>query len=191
MASWDYLADLQINEDDLFYERYNRGRDVKEFSCGDPGLDEFLHDPEEVARYQEDGYGTTTLVYCHGMLVGFFTLSSDALELTYVKSRKLAQQTRARKKEIVHDFPAIKIGRFAVDKRMHGKGIGRHMMRHIVGLALATGSVGVRLLILQAYPTSQAFYQKLGFEFTDEVKRERGRHNRTMFLDLWQVRDVV
>lgn len=191
MADYDYLADAAIAEEDLSFEPYNRNREVKEFDCGEAGLNKFLWDQEEVAEYQESGLGTTTLVYCHGMLVGFFTLNNDALELKYVDAKKMSGQIKRKQKEVIESIPAIKIGRFAVHSRLQKKGIGRFMMRYIVGLALSSDAVAVRLLILEAYPTSQPFYQKLGFQFTEEKKRERGRRNRTMFLDLEALKDVA
>ena len=188
----DYLTDLQVNETDLEFEKYNKSQDVKAFCSGDKGLDDFLHDPAEVAYYQDNGYGTTTLVYWKGQLVAFFTLSFDKLQSHYVSRRKLANKTEYRKEEVTLDLPSVKIGRLAVDKRFQGKGIGGMLIRHIVGKTLATnGDFGVRLLILEAYPTSQGFYTKLGFQFTEEVKRERNKRNRTMFLDLAALRDIA
>lgn len=191
MADLVVLEDLHLEEADLCFESYNRGRDVAGFDCGDAGLNEFLHDQDEVAEYQEAGLGTTSLVYWRGCLVGFFTLSNDALELKFVDSKKLKNKIHRRQKEVIEAIPAIKIGRFATDKRVQGRGVGRFMMRYIAGLAVSSEAVAVRLLILEAYPTAQPFYVKLGFEFTQEKGKERGRRNRTMFFDLDQIRDVA
>ncbi|MFA5861442.1 MAG: hypothetical protein WDA16_07075 [Candidatus Thermoplasmatota archaeon] len=49
----------------------------------------------------------------------------------------------------------------------------------------------MRLLVLQAMPDAQAFYARRGFHFTIEKDKERGKRNRTMFLDLDQVADVA
>lgn len=92
----------------------------------------------------------------------------------------------------VKDIPAIKIGRLAVQRNWQRKGLGRLLVRHIAGEALALrGDYGVRLLILQAKPDSVDFYRKLGFQLTDEVGKERKRINRTMFFDLWAIRDIA
>lgn len=192
-GDWSLLEDLHITEDILSYEVYHRAKDVGAFDCGDRGLNKFLHDPEEVADYQDDGLGRTTLVYCRGCLVGFFTLCNDSLDLKYVDSKKLAKAIKKKQKEVLDSIPATKIGRFAVDKRVQSKGIGKLMMRYIVGYAVAQneGIAAVRLLVLQAVPTAQAFYTRRGFWYTIEKDRERGRRNRTMFLDLDQLRDVA
>lgn len=188
---WDLLESLHITEDVFSFEPYNRGRDVLGFDCGDKGLNDFIHRPEEVADFQDDGLGATTLVYCHGQLVGFFTLYNSSLELKYVESKKLAKAFKKREKEIITNIPAIAIGRFAVDKRVQGKGVGRCMMRFIVGKALSQTDIAVRLLILQALPDAQPFYQRRGFWFTIEKDKERGKRNRTMYFDLEQVKDIA
>jgi len=54
-----------------------------------------------------------------------------------------------------------------------------------------TRLIAVRLLVLQAMPDAQAFYARRGFHFTIEKDKERGKRNRTMFLDLDQVADVA
>ncbi len=131
------------------------------------------------------------MVYCKGCLVGFFTLNNDSLELKYVNAKKMSGRIKRKQKEVIESIPAIKIGRFAVHGRLQRRGIGQFMMRHIIGLALSSEAVAVRLLILEAYPSSQPFYQRLGFQFTEEKKRERGRRNRTMFLDLEALKDIA
>lgn len=190
-GDWNYLADAAIREQDLSFELYNRSADVKDFDCGNAGLNGFLHSPDEVADYHESGLGKTTLVYSKGCLVGFFTLCNDGLELKYVDAKKMRNQFKRRQKEIIKTIPSIKIGRFATDKRVERRGVGTFMLRHIVGLALASESIAVRLIILEAYPDPQGFYLQRGFQFTEEKDRERGKRNRTMFFDLDEVRDVA
>lgn len=91
----------------------------------------------------------------------------------------------------VESIPALMIGRFAVQKQWRGKGIGRFMMRHIVGLALEMQQYqGLRLLVLNAKPGSVRFYQRMGFDFTDD-RAEKNKRNKTMFLDLEAIKDVA
>ncbi len=83
-------------------------------------------------------------------------------------------------------------GRLAVDKRFQNMGIGRMLLRYIAGMAIEMGGrMGVRLLVLQAKPESIPFYEKCGFRLTYETKRERGRRNRTMFLDLFEIQAIA
>ncbi len=90
----------------------------------------------------------------------------------------------------IETIPALKIGRLAVDRRYQNRGVGRLLIKYIAGMAIEIGrGTGIRLLILQAKPQSVPFYLKAGFQLTYEVKRERGRRNRTMFLDLFRIEE--
>lgn len=189
--TYEDLADVSIRETDLSYERYNRGKAGRRFRLWRRGTEQVPAGPEGGRRLPGGRLRHDHSLYYQGCLVGFFTLCNEGLEIKYVETRKLPNRVTKRQKEIVRNIPAIKIGRFAVDRRLHGKGLGRAMMRFIVGYAMdqRDGVVAVRLLILQATPGAQPFYERMGFEFTIEKDRERGKRDRTMFLDLDGIAD--
>jgi GNAT superfamily N-acetyltransferase len=154
---------------------------VLSFACGDPNLDRFIM-TEEAAAFEEAGLGRSYLVFHDGTLVAYYTLSNDSLRIEYLDAgtslpRPVEQQVDA--------FPAVKIGRLAVARDWQNRGIGRHLISMIALEATLQGRrSGVRFLILEAMPESVAFYRKCGFNLTKETRRERGKRNRTMFLDL-------
>jgi GNAT superfamily N-acetyltransferase len=161
---------------------------VQSFDCGNRSLDDFLNS-EEVANYEDEGLGVTTLVYHRGNLVGYYTTSFSELTVDYVKSYKSFSKIQELR---VRDIPSVKIGRLAVQRPWQRKGFGRLLVRHIAGEALAQrSSYGVRLMILNAEPDSIEFYEKIGFQITDEVGKERKRRQRTMFFDLWAIKDIA
>ena len=162
--------------------------DVKSFSCGNKELDEFLT-TEEVQAYEAQGLGRTYLAYYEGHLVAYFTISNDSLRFEYLRKRR---SFSIPSKKIVDAYPAIKIGRLATATGWQSKGVGRFIIAFVARLALETGAKsGVRLLIVESKPKSVEFYEKCGFELTYEVARERGKINRTMFLDLQSVQDLL
>lgn len=162
--------------------------DVRSFTCGDRDLDEFLT-TDEVRTYEEENLGRTYLVYYAGSLVAYYTVSNDGLRVEYLKKRKSFSLPS---KKIVESYPAVKIGRLAVASAWQKKGVGRHIVAYIAKDALETGArTGVRLLILEAKPVSVDFYEKCGFELTFETERERKKENRTMFLDLQSLQDLL
>jgi predicted GNAT family N-acyltransferase len=171
----------------LRIENFRETRDVVSFDCGSKELNDFLC-TEEVSEYTREGLGKTYLVYLQeeGRLVAYFTICADSLRVEYLKTVKSFSKFAAMKMDAI---PGVKIGRLAVDKEYKFRDIGSHLMRYIGGLALAT-PMAARLLIVQAKPTSVEFYQKFGFEFVTETKRERKRENKTMFLDLWTLAQV-
>lgn len=187
MSEEGFSSGIRFAATDLHYEPFVHSGTVREFDCGNKDLNEFLN-TAEVRAYQDEGLGETTLVYHKGQLVAYYTTSADSLRLEYLKTYK--SFTRFAEMHL-EALPAVKIGRLAVDKTVQGRGIGRLLMRRIIGETLARSGFAVRLLVLNSKPESIQFYNKLGFQLTDEVRRERGRRNRTMFFDLNAVRGIV
>ncbi len=177
-----------ISPEELNVERFHETRKVRDFDCGNRALNDFLN-TEEVERYEKEGLGRTFLVYSKGKVVAYFTTSFDSIRIEYLTHVKSFSRFAEMK---IESLPAVKIGRLGVAKELHRRGIGRILIKYIIGMALELGGkMGVRLLIVQAKPESITFYEKCGFALTVAVKRERGRHNRTMFLDLHHIPDEV
>lgn len=179
----DFVEGDEVDSASLEIVRFKENLAVKSFDCGNRDLNDFLC-TSEVSKYEKENLGKTYLAYHRGKLVAYFTISWDGLRVEYLKSVKSFSRFGEMKVETI---PAIKIGRLATDKRWQGKGIGRHIVRYIAGMALESQGAA-RLLILQTKPESVEFYRKLGFQFAYETKRERGRINRTMFIDLQDIR---
>jgi len=177
-----------VNPFEIVVEPFKENQDVLRFTCGNRDLDEFLT-TEEVRRYEVQGLGRTYLVYLHGNLVAYFTVCNDSLRVEYLRKTKSFSKSA---ELIVDSYPAVKIGRLATAKDWQRRGIGRAVVAYIAKAALESGArFGVRLLIVEAKPESIAFYERCGFELTYETARERGRRNRTMFLDLQDLRTLL
>ena len=130
------------------------------------------------------------MVFYDGELVAYYTISSDGLRAEYVDARKLSAAHVKKSAQRIEAYPALKIGRFAVQRNWQSRGIGRLLIRRIAAIAVTT-QPAVRLIILNAKPKAVPFYQKAGFVLTNEVRRERGRVNRTMYLDVLSIQDAV
>lgn len=100
---------VSIDESRLEFERFSvENADVKNFTCGDKDLDDFLT-TDEVEFYERENLGTTFLVYYEHELVAYFTISMDSLRREYVK--RMTKRDFVKK---VEEIPAMKIGRLAV-----------------------------------------------------------------------------
>jgi GNAT superfamily N-acetyltransferase len=179
LAPKSFEHPVSVSLEELRIEPFRETHDVKGFDCGNGDLNDFLC-TSEVSKYEKLGLGTTYLVYRRGDLVAYFTVNSDSMRVEYLKTARSFSEVRELRLEAI---PGFKIGRLAVDTRHQNRGIGRTLIKCIAGMALE-GKVGVRILMVQAKPESVSFYEKCGFKLTDETRRERGRRNRTMFLDL-------
>lgn len=62
-------------------------------------------------------------------------------------------------------IPVVVLGRLAVDKSFHGKGIGTGLLRDaVLGVLQAAESAGVRAILVHATSeNAKRFYEKYGF----------------------------
>lgn len=93
-----------------------------------------------------------------GRIVGFATLTGGTIERQGVPEQRLRRRLPA------YPLPVVRLARLAVDERARGQGIGRVLLKHALGVALAqreqVGCVGV---VVDDKPEALAFYQALGF----------------------------
>jgi ribosomal protein S18 acetylase RimI-like enzyme len=150
------------------------------FSCGDEDLDDFLR--TDAIRLQEQNVVRSFSAVYEGDLVGYVALLVDAVELKISERKKLALH--------FHDHPivpALKIARLGVSQgfRARHRGVGEALMYYAYSSALDLADrVGCRLLTLDAYPASIAFYERLGF-VRNQAKAYEGKAHPSMRLDLF------
>ena len=100
-------------------------------------------------------------------VLGFYTLSALAVDLASLPealSRKLPR----------HPVPCALIGRLAVDRSAHGRGIGRMLLADAVKRVVAAGeTVAMHALIVDAAnEDAKRFYENFGFApLTDDPMR--------------------
>ena len=188
---YEFSKPITIDPLGLSRQPFKENQKVKHFTCGEPDLDEFLT-TTEVKSYENARLGKTTLVYYGGDLVAFYTLSPDSLETKMLKKHKGFSKDPFL---TIKAIPSLKIGRFAVDTKHQGKGIGRILMTDILLDAATDPKYPFRLAIVQAKEKAFSFYSKSGFQFTDEdhlSERSRWSKNRTrtMFFDLETLKEL-
>ena len=151
----------------LVVEPLGKRHDRKVFSCGLPELDHYLSRQagqdvrRRIARVFICTAGSGDAV------LGFYTLSALSIELSSLPeelSRKLPR----------HPVPCALLGRLAVDRSMHGRGVGRMLRADAVRRVVAAGeSVAMHAMIVDAANDgAERFYQGFGFiPFTENPMR--------------------
>ena len=115
----------------------------------------------------------------HERLAGYFSLATVSVER--------ASLTPLPELEKLPRFPipGVLLARLAVDQRVQGQGLGRHLFEEALGitLRLATeGPVGFRLLVTDAIDAdARAFYERLGLSALSD------RFPARMVLDLGKI----
>ena len=149
-----------MSSDALRVEAFDRRRhDVRDFGCGYPGLDRWLHAYAGQAQ-RRDVARTYVAVSPAGRVVGYYTLVAAQVEHVdapdSVRSRLSSH----------FPIPVGLIARLAVTTDHQGRGLGADLVRDALRrLLVAAELIGMRAALVHAVDSSAAaFYLRLGFE---------------------------
>lgn len=177
-----------IKFEDCKNVRLSPGYQIKPFDCGDNDLNEFLL--EEAHDYLTELYAVTYLFEFGNDTVAFFSVSNDRISydedtiskpewnrfcrpIPYAKRRK--------------DNPAVKIGRFGVNRKYQNSNIGTDLMMYIKFLFINKNKTGCRFITVDAYKKPEVinFYKKNGFVVLSELNKDDEKDKtRLMYFDL-------
>jgi GNAT superfamily N-acetyltransferase len=126
------------------------------FACGAESLDIWLK--RRALKNQAQGASRTYVVCIETRVVAYYALASGAV---------LGIDATGRLRRNMPDpIPVVVLGRLAVDHTLHGKGLGRALIRDAALRVLqAADVIGVRGMTVQALSDeARVFYEYLGFE---------------------------
>jgi GNAT superfamily N-acetyltransferase len=150
-----------------------RNDDRSGFSCGHDDLDRFFEHYAGQNQFKLH-LAVTYVAVVERRIVGFATLAPSSIERATVPSARL------RKRLPSYPLPVLRLARLGVDVRAQGLGIGKALLRHVLGLAIEQrdrfGCVGV---ITDAKPDAVTFHEGLGFHALEGV-----REGLPMFLGI-------
>lgn len=157
--------------------------EIKPFKCSEPDLNGFLFD--DAKHYQNELMTVSYLLedIQASVTAAYFSLLADKISFnpedktTWNKlNRKIPNNKRRR------NYPAIKIGRLAVNSDYSGYGIGSMIIGNIKYAFTHVRRMGCRFLTVDALKSAIPFYEKCGFRFFTEKDQED--ETRLMFFDL-------
>jgi GNAT superfamily N-acetyltransferase len=133
--------------------------DLAMFDSGEPTLDDWLR--RRARANQAAGASRTFVVSRAGFVVGFYCLAAGAVAVAVAVT---AAPGRV-KRNMPDPIPMAMLGRLAVDRSLHGQGIGRALLRDAVLRVLQASEVlAVRGALVQALNAgAKRFYQACGF----------------------------
>lgn len=135
---------------DYHYEKLNQHHDLSKFSCGVEDLDEFLK--EDALKQQEQNLNVTYLAIHESEIIGYVSILADKIECKQIDNTIESKYK---------NYPAIKIGRLAVNEKYKGLGIGNEILASICELIKEISEeIGVSFITVDAYFNARAFYQK-------------------------------
>jgi GNAT superfamily N-acetyltransferase len=165
--------------DEWRIERLDRGHGREDFDCGKPSLNDFLHGL--VSQYEKRNLGRTYVALRDDeeRVLGYYTLASGAIDAESLPAKQAKKLPR-------HALPVILLARLAVDRGVHGRGLGGFLLRDALTRSLdLSDKLGIHAVVVDALDAeAKAFYERFGFvPLTDDEMR--------LFLPLSTIRAAV
>lgn len=163
--------------------RLTEDHNFKPFDCHDKDLNEFLLNDSK--DYLKKLLAVTYLLETSDETVAYFSLANDKISLlesnksTWRKVKKIFPHGKHRS-----DYPAVKIGRLAVNANYQGSDIGSGLIDFIKEMYLAKNRSGCAFVTVDALKTAIPFYLKNDFEFLDKDSQEVDDETATLYFNL-------
>lgn len=143
--------------------------ELSDFSCGHASLDDWLR---RRALANQDTGASRTYVLAEGeRVIGYYALAAGSVALLETPGRM--------RRNMPNPIPVMVLGRFALDLRWQGRGLGADMLRDAVLRTQQAANIGgMRALLVHAIDDRAAgFYLRWGFQPSPMTKL-------TLFLPL-------
>ncbi len=137
-------------------EKLRRDHAVESFDCGRDELNQFL---TRYAWANQQANASQTYVGLAGeTIVGFYTLTAGAIAYEGAPERLAKGLAR-------HPIPILLLARLAVDKRWHGRGVGKDLLRDALRRTLQAADIaGIRAFAVHAKDEeARRFYEHFNF----------------------------
>lgn len=130
--------------------------DIEAFSSGVESLDTWLK--RRAIKNQATGASRTFVACEDRRVIAYYALASSAIivdDASGLFSRNMP-----------NPIPVVVLGRLAVDRSLHGKGLGRALVRDAgIRVIQAADTIGIRGIIVRALSLeAKAFYEQVGFD---------------------------
>jgi len=153
---------------------------VDGFDCGDVPLNSYLQQ-HAWNNQRKTSIGITYVAVEEAApqtVMGYFTLATASVP-------RNAMPRKAVRGLPAYDLPMLLLAGLAVDRRFKNRGLGHSLLAEALKIAAAVSEqAGCRCVIVDAYPSAIAWYQRYGFQ---PIEGSKGSGLR-MYLDIRTVR---
>ncbi|MCL2649606.1 MAG: GNAT family N-acetyltransferase [Candidatus Azobacteroides sp.] len=156
------------------------------FDCGDMDLNNFLL--EDALHYLNERMAVTYLLTYQSQIIAYFCLLNDKVTFDTTDEKEKSFWNRFNRKNKIpnhkrrQNYPAVKIGRLAVDKMFSGQKIGHFLLESIKSMMIKKNDIACRFLTVDAYQTALDFYLRNEFHFISV--QDENDSTRLMYFDL-------
>lgn len=165
----EVIRDIEISSSDSV-------ESLKDFECGVPAMDKFIHDG--LQQSLEHHYCRLYTATANGVIIAMFALSFDSVDLDIDDKEEIATGiSTTGTPDLSYDYestfyskkryPALDIAYFAVRKEYRNRHIGQRILSAIKDMAKNQKVGGCQFLSVEAYNvpgySAVPFYDKCGF----------------------------
>ncbi|MDR2683966.1 MAG: GNAT family N-acetyltransferase [Prevotellaceae bacterium] len=173
---------VKLRDFECTFVRLTYETEIKPFDCGDNDLNDFLN--KDAKNYLKTLLAVTYLIETDTETIAYFSLSNDRITRYDVGksewnklNRSISNEKRKR------SYPAVKVGRLAVDKKYAQMGFGKFILVYVKKTyAEQLQQAGCRFVTIDAYAGVTDFYERNDFKFLTEDDKDKP--TRAMYFDL-------
>lgn len=151
--------EIEYIKNNYKFETLSEEHDLSDFECESEDLNDFLKN--DALKQQNEKLNLTKLITCDGEIIGFVSLLTDSMKLKLLKDEVEKEKIKGKLNVSENNpIPAIKIGRFAIEKKYAGHGLGTYFLRSILAniLKISENNVGLRFVCVDGYASALNFY---------------------------------
>lgn len=174
--------------DNIRVVRLTEGYEFKSFDCGNQDLNEFLLSDSK--PYLRKLLSVTYILETDDDIVAYFSVSNDKISVpdsdkaTWRKIKALFPHSKHRS-----DYPAVKIGRLAVNSKYRNNGIGSDILNFVKELFISRNRTGCSFVTVDALREAIPFYLKNNFRYLDKATADTDSDTCLMYYDLTKLID--
>ena len=159
----------------VFVDKLHSEHPIKSFDCSNSDLNDFLFD--DALLYTKYRNYITYIIGNNDETIAYYSLANDSLRLSPQNDEELLEQLMPiiedAPDEYVSDminsasFPAVKIGRLAVNHKYQKLGIGTFILNAIIDSFIGENKTGCQFITVESIntPGINHFYQRNGFNY--------------------------
>lgn len=136
---------------------------IRKFDCGNLDLNDFLLNDSK--DYQKKLLSVTYVIENDDDIAGYFSVLNDKISIaesdkaTWRKIKRIFRHSKHRP-----DYPAVKVGKLAIDLRYQGMDLGSNILDFIKLMFLNNNRTGCAFITVDALKDALPFYLKNNFK---------------------------
>jgi hypothetical protein len=164
--------------------RLKADTNILPFDCGDTDLNGFLFD--DAKNYSKDLIAVTYIIEDNVNTLAYFSYLNDKISHKDIGNLdKFIERIGSFlpiNKGKHKSYPAVKIGRLAVNENIQISGLGKKIIHFTKNYFTQNNKTGCKFITVDAYRDSLGFYQKMGFKFLSS--QDKKASTRLMYYNL-------